>query len=147
MAGTRKAVRTRRGRMGLEVPLEVPVGQRLLSVRSTRLAPVVELFDQGLSFQLMLSWGILPPLATMNQFLACGRDDTDAQDGLVEWDPVALTQSEYADVCRDLKQRGHDVRLEPLRAGTSAPSYEDWFASNLAKRAPKSGQRKRSGRG
>ena len=123
------------------------MSQRLLSVRHTRSAPIVELFDQGLSFQLMLSWGVLPPLATMNEFLACGRDDTDARDGLVEWDPVALTQPQYARVLRDLRQRGHEVRLESLRAGTAAPSYEDWFASNLAKRAPKSGRRKRSGRG
>ena len=123
------------------------MSQRLLSVRHTRLAPVVELFDQGLSFQLMLSWGILPPLATMNEFLACGRDDTDGQDGLVEWDPVALTQSEYAGVLRDLRQRGHEVRVDPLRAGTAAPSYADWFALNLAKRAPSRGTRKRSGRG
>ena len=125
------------------------MSQRLL-VRNTRLTPIVELFDQGLSFQLMLSWGILPPLATMNKFLACGRDDTDAQDGLVEWDPVALTQSEYARLVQDLKQRGHHVQLESVRPGTSAPSYEDWFASHLAKRAPRSGTRgtrKRSGRG
>jgi hypothetical protein len=122
------------------------MSQRLL-VRNTRLAPIVELFDQGLSFRLMLSWGILPPLKTMNEFLSCGRDDTDAQDGLVEWDPVALTQSEYARLVRDLKQRGHDVQLESLRAGASAPSYGEWFASHLAKRARRSGTRKRSGRG
>jgi hypothetical protein len=122
------------------------MSQRLLSVRHTRRAPVVELFDQGLSFQLMLLWGILPPLATMNEFLACGRDDTDGRDGLVEWDPVALTQSEYAGVVRDLRQRGHEVRVDPLRTGTSAPSYADWFASNLARRAPSRATRKRSGR-
>ena len=122
------------------------MSERLLSVRSTRLAPIVELFDQGLSFQLMLSWGILPPLATMNKFLACGRDDTDAQDGLVEWEPVALTQSEYDHVVRDLNQRGHHVQLESLPTGTSAPGYENWFASHLAKRA-KPETRKRPERG
>ena len=47
----------------------------------------------------------------MNKFLACGRDDTDAQDGLVEWEPVALTQPEYDRLVRDLKQRGHYVQL------------------------------------
>jgi hypothetical protein len=122
------------------------MSQRLLSVRNTRSAPIVELFNQGLSFQLMLSWGILPPLATMNKFLACGRDDTDAQDGLVEWDPIVLTQSEYDRVVRELRQRGHHVELESLRAGTSAPSYKEWFASHLAKRdrAVKTGTRKRS---
>jgi hypothetical protein len=123
------------------------MSERLLSVRNTRSAPIVELFDQGLSFQLMLSWGILPPLATMNDFLACGRDDIDAQDGLVEWDPFVLTPSEYDRVVRDLKQRGHQVQLESLRPGSSAPSYEKWFASHLAKRAVKTGTRKRSGRG
>lgn len=123
------------------------MSERLLSVRNTRSAPIVELFGQGLSFQLMLSWGILPPLATMNEFLACGRDDTDAQDGLVEWDPVALTQAQYDRVVRDLKQRGHHVQLESLRAGTSAPSYQTWFSSHLAKRPVKTGTRKRSGRG
>jgi hypothetical protein len=92
----------------------------------------------------MLTWGILPPLATMNKFLACGRDDTDAQDGLVEWEPVALTPSEYNRVVRDLKQRGHEVRLDSVPPGTSAPTYEAWFATNLAQRAPASGIRKRA---
>jgi hypothetical protein len=123
------------------------MSQRLLSVRSTRLAPIVELFNQGLSFRLMLSWGTLPPLATMNKFLACGRDDTDAQDGLVEWEPVALTQSEYNRLVRDLEQLGRRVQLESLRPGTLAPSYEEWFTSHLAKHAPKSATRKRSARG
>ena len=118
-----------------------------MPVRRTRLAPIVALFDQGLSFQLMLSWGILPPLATMNDFLACGRDDTDAQDGLVEWEPVALTESQYARLVGDLRRRGHEVHLQPVRAGTSAPSYEHWFAANLAKRSPKTGTGKRSRRG
>src|SRR5436190_23517623 len=99
------------------------MSERLLSVRNTRSAPIVDLFDQGLSFQLMLSWGTLPPLQTMNDFLASGRDDTDAQDGLVEWDPVKLTPSEYARVVRTLKQRGHKVELDLVRLGTSAPSY------------------------
>jgi hypothetical protein len=106
------------------------------------LVPIVELFDQGLSFRLMLSWGTLPPLATMNKFLACGRDDTDAHDGLVEWEPVALTQSEYDRVVRNLKERGHYVQAESLPPGASAPSYENWFASHLAERAPKPGSRK-----
>jgi hypothetical protein len=111
------------------------------------LAPIVELFDQGLSFRLMLSWGTLPPLATMNEFLACGRDDTDAEDGLVEWEPVALKQSEYDRLVRDLERRGHRVQLDALAPGISAPSYENWFASQLANRASKPGPRKRSGRG
>lgn len=118
------------------------MNERLLSVRNTRLAPIVELFDQGLSFRLMLSWGMLPPLATMNKFLACGRDDTDAQDGLVEWEPVALTRPEYDRLVRDLRQRGHYVERNSLPRGTSAPSYECWFASQLAKRAAKHGSRK-----
>ena len=95
----------------------------------------------------MLSWGILPPLATMNNLLACGRDDTDAQDGLVEWDPVALTESEYARLVENLRRRGHEVRPQSVRAGTSAPSYEHWFAANLAKRSARSGTAKRSRRG
>ncbi len=131
----------------IEWNVEVPVSERLLSVRSTRSAPIVELFDQGLSFRLMLSWGTLPPLATMNKFLACGRDDTDAEDGLVEWEPVALTQSEYNRLVRDLGRRGHHVQLHALAPGISAPSYENWFASQLANRASKPGSRKRSGRG
>jgi hypothetical protein len=126
--------------------VEVCMSQRLLTLRNTRSAPIIELFDQGLSFQLMLSWGILPPLQTMNEFLACGRDDTDAEDGLVEWEPVALTKSDYARLVRDLKQRGHNVQLDSVRAGTSAPSYEEWFASQLAKRPPRNGTRKRSPR-
>jgi hypothetical protein len=80
------------------------------------------------------------------EFLACGRDDTDAEDGLVEWEPVALTQPDYARLVRDLKQRGHNVELESVRAGTSAPSYQEWFASQLAKRPPRNGTRKRSPR-
>lgn len=121
------------------------MSERLLCVRNTRLAPIVDLFDHGLSFQLMLSWGILPPLETMNKFLACGRDDTDAQDGLVEWEPVALTQPEYKRVVQDLRQRGHQVQLEAVPPGTSPPTYQNWFAAHLAKRAPKSGGRKQSG--
>ena len=123
------------------------MSQRLLSARHRSVAPVVRLFDRGLSFQLMLSWGTLPPLATMNAFLACGRDDTDGQDGLVEWKPLKLTPSEYARIAAVLRQRGHEVRLESLPAGTAAPSYENWFASNLARRTAKSGTRKRAGRG
>ncbi len=122
------------------------MSERLLTVRNTRLTPLSELFDQGLSFRLMLSWGTLPPLPTMNKFLACGRDDTDAQDGLVEWEPVTLTSSEYDRIVRDLRQRGHYVELESLPPGTSAPSYECWFASQLAKRASKPRSRKRAGR-
>ena len=121
------------------------MGQRLLCVRNGRLASIVALFEQGLSFQLMLSWGILPPLETMNDFLTCGRDDTDAKDGLVEWDPVSLTQLEYNRVVRDLRQRGYHVEVEPIRAGTVASSYESWFDAHLGKRQSKSGTRKRSG--
>ena len=83
----------------------------------------------------------------MNKFLACGRDDTDAEDGLVEWEPVELTQSEYNRLARDLKQRGHQVKLETVPAGTSAPTYQNWFAAHLARRARTSGTRKRSVRG
>ena len=119
---------------------------RLLSLRNTRSAPLIELFDQGMSFQLMLSWGILPPLQTMNEFLACGRDDTDAEDGLVEWEPVTLTQSDYARLVRDLKQRGHHVEIDSVPAGASAPSYQEWFTSHLAKRPPRNGTRRRSPR-
>src|SRR3954471_21856234 len=111
--------------------MEVRMSQRLLSLRSTRSAPIIELFDQGMSFRLMLSLGILPPLQTMNEFLACGRDDTDAEDGLVEWEPVALTRSEYAGLVRALKRRGHEVKLDSTPAGASAPSYVAWFASHL----------------
>jgi hypothetical protein len=82
----------------------------------------------------MLSWGALPPLRTMNDFLACGRDDTDAEDGLLQWEPFALTPAEYNRLARDLKGLGHDVSIESVPTGRSAPSYEEWFASHLAER-------------
>ena len=119
------------------------MSHRLLSVRHTRSAPVIDLFEQGLSFRLMLFWKTLPPLSTMNEFLACGRDDTDAEDGLVEWEPVELTQAEYGRIVRALRRRGHDVVLDRTPAGTPAPSYEKWFASHLAKRERKPTIRKR----
>ena len=111
------------------------MSRRRLSLRITRSAHVVELFDVGLSFQLMLYWRLLPPLQTMNEFLACGRDDADTQDGLLEWEPAALTQSEYARLVQDLERRGYDVTVDSPGAGGSAPSYEAWFTSQLARRA------------
>jgi hypothetical protein len=113
------------------MPTKTPKPRRF-AVRNTRAGSVIDLFDQGLSFQLMLSWGRLPPLRTMNAFLACGRDDTDAQDGLLQWEPISLSPAEYHRLARDLRQRGHSVSLETLSPGKPAPAYEDWFASHLA---------------
>ena len=107
--------------------------QRLLSLRNTRSGSVVDLFEAGLSFRLMLSWGVLPPLQTMNDFLACGRDDTDAEDGLLQWEPFALTPAEYSRLARDLRRLGHEVSIEDVGAARAAPSYEKWFASRLAR--------------
>jgi hypothetical protein len=84
----------------------------------------------------MLSWAVLPPLETMNEFLATGRDDTDAEDGLLQWEPFALTTSEYNRLARDLKDLGHQVSIEIVPKGSPAPSYEEWFASHLADRSP-----------
>jgi hypothetical protein len=109
--------------------------QRLVSLRST--SPVADLFDLGLSFRLMLTWGRLPPLQTMNNFLACGRDDTDGEEGLLEWEPFSLTPAEYGRLTRELSRRGHDVSIEAVPTGRSAPSYEDWFASHLAESSAK----------
>lgn len=105
--------------------------QRLVSLRNTRSGSVADLFDLGLSFRLMLSWEILPPLQTMNDFLAGGRDDTDAEDGLLQWEPFSLTPAEYIRLARDLTRRGHEVSIETVPAGRSAPSYEKWFAAHL----------------
>ena len=114
------------------------MSQRLVSLRNTRSGSVLDLFEMGLSFRLMLSWGLLPPLQTMNDFLACGRDDTDAEDGLLQWEPFSLTAAEYDRLARELRRRGHEVSLETVPAGRSAPSYETWFASHLAERSAKS---------
>jgi hypothetical protein len=105
--------------------------QRLLTLRNTRSGRVADLFDLGLSFGLMLSWGVLPPLETMNDFLACGRDDTDAEDGLLQWEPFSLTAAEYKRLARELRHRGRDVEIEAVPAGRAAPPYEAWFAARL----------------
>jgi hypothetical protein len=111
--------------------------QRLLSLRNTRSGSVMDLFDLGLSFRLMLAWGLLPPLETMNDFLACGRDDTDAEEGLLQWEPFALTSAEYNRLVRDLSRRGHEVLIDTVPAERSAPSYQKWFASRLAEPSTK----------
>jgi hypothetical protein len=121
------------------------MSQRVVSLRATRSGPVLGLFELGLSFRLMLSWGVLPPLRTMNDFLACGRDDTDAEDGLLQWKPFALTASEYNRLARDLTRLGHEVSIEAVPTGSLAPSYQEWFSSQLAEHEPRrpSGKRPR----
>src|SRR4051794_34424115 len=70
----------------------------------------------------------------MNEIPACGRDDADAQDGLVQWDPVVLTQSEYDRVVRDLKQRGHHG---PSRAvGIASCRHFDALLRKVVRFAP-----------
>ena len=59
----------------------------------------------------------------MNEFLACGRDDTDAQDGLVEWDPVRLTRSQYARVVRDLWQHTWTIERHIAHASLDARTF------------------------
>ena len=117
--------------------------QRLVSLRST--SPLVDLFDLGLSFRLMLSWGRLPPLETMNEFLACGRDDTsDTDEGLLQWDPCSISAAEYDELGRELARRGHEVCIDTVSPRRAAPSYEKWFAAHLAKRPakPRSGRKR-----
>lgn len=110
------------------------MSQQLLSLRSTRSVPIIELFDQGLSFKLMLSLGVLPPLKTMNTFLSCGRDDTDGEDGLVEWEPFSLTPQGYKQLAARLRKNGHKFVIEKTPSGRPSPSYSQWFEGHLAKR-------------
>src|SRR5437588_11150776 len=99
---------------------------RLVSEKSGRL---IDLFDKGLSFKLMLEWKLLPPLAVMNQFLRCGRDDIDCEDGIVDWKPFTITDDEYRRLRTGLSRRGHKVAID---RDDKRQTYGEWFATKLS---------------
>ena len=93
--------------------------------------PLSDLFEIGLSFKLMCTWKLLPPLHVFNDFLACGRDDTDSANGLLEWEPFALSDEDYLHLQATLAARGHTLSIEQTKDGKTYKGFHEWFTSKM----------------
>jgi hypothetical protein len=78
------------------------------------------LFELGMSFGACKRARRWPSLATMNSFLAEGRDEGELGT-TIEWDPCTLTSEEY--------QRSIDAFMkgEPYEIDAAEIGWEEWF--------------------
>lgn len=79
--------------------------------------------------------GAVPPLAVLNDFLACGVDDVAEDIGcldvdmrgdrgaVMEWEPFTLTQTEYDGLLAYIRSRGKAIVVREIGDGT----YREWF--------------------
>src|SRR5687768_10654554 len=107
-----------------------PLKYRLVTERTGQ---ILDLFDMGLSFKLMLKWKLLPPLPILNDFLRCGRDDLDDKDGILFWKPFQMSPNSLKSLVSLLSARGKNVTVDTSnRPGVR--TYDDWFSANIAER-------------
>ena len=100
---------------------------RLVHERGGELA---DLFHHGMSFKLMIEWGLMPPLRVFNDFLATGIDDTDDEQTTLEWEPTRLGEQQYDDLIEGLRARGFNVRIDH-DTESAVSGYGDWFEMHI----------------
>ena len=79
--------------------------------------------EKGMSFDIVAKTRLFPPLDVLNSFLQCGIDDA-ASEVSIQWEPFALTESEYASFFELYSKRVGELTIDKL--GTS--SYSEWFS-------------------
>lgn len=94
-------------------------------MREAPLEHAKHIATNGLSFGIVKRSGAVPPPDVLNDFLACGYDDLDFEDGVLEWKPFALTDAEYHDLLQWWKASHPAAR--PDRLGTGGADFRDWF--------------------
>lgn len=80
----------------------------------------------GLSFRVVAGSGVFPPPDVLNAFLACGYDDVDDPEGVLRWEPFALTPAEYDQLVQWWKTRHPAAGTDRLAVGGA--DFSDWFA-------------------
>ena len=93
------------------------------------------MFEIGLSFKLMIHWGLLPPLNIMNNFLSCGCDDTDGTGGFLRWVPMTINRRQYDGLVTLLRAKGRSVSVDQVHEGRPR-AYGDWFSANIRRFGP-----------
>ena len=83
----------------------------------------------GLSFQIVAESGLFPPRDVLNAFFNCGYDDENsddvAEEGVLRWEPFALSPEEFDELCRWWREGHPEARTDGL--SVRGADFSEWF--------------------
>ena len=84
----------------------------------------IEIFEKGLTFDIVKQSGLFPPLDILNLFFQCGFDDIESG-RLLRWEPFILNRLEYIKFHEACENQAGKLQIDAL----GFHRYADWFSA------------------
>ena len=87
------------------------------------LSKAITIANKGMSFDIVRTSGLLPPIEVLNSFFQCGVDDADSEI-TIQWEPFSLDTNEYSQFVQHCEKSIGKLQID----GLTHDNYSDWFS-------------------